>query len=69
METVVLNVKGMSCMGCVRSVQNVVGAVPGVSAVEVSLEKSQVSVAYDSASAPLQRIKNAIADAGYDVVG
>jgi CsoR family transcriptional regulator, copper-sensing transcriptional repressor len=49
METIVIPVKGMTCMGCVSSVKRVLGAVPGVGSAEVSLEKAQAEVAYDPA--------------------
>lgn len=69
METVTLNVKGMTCMGCVRSVKNVLEPIPGVTGVDVSLEKGEVVVKYDAASAQVSAFKTAIEDAGYDVVG
>jgi copper chaperone len=69
METITLNVKGMTCMGCVRSVKNVVEPIEGVSAVDVSLEKGEVTVRYDAGRAKVDAFKAAIEDAGYDVVG
>jgi copper chaperone len=69
METVTLTVKGMTCMGCVRSVKNVVEPLSGVSSVEITLDNGQVVVNYDPAKTPLERIKNAIDEAGYEVVG
>jgi copper chaperone len=68
METITLNVKGMTCMGCVRSVKNVVEPIEGVSAVDVSLEKGEVTVRYDAGRAEVDAFKAAIEDAGYDVV-
>jgi copper chaperone len=69
METVTLTVKGMTCMGCVRSVKNVVEPLPGVSGVEITLDNGQVVVNYDPVKTPLEQIKNAIDEAGYEVVG
>jgi len=68
METVTLNVKGMTCMGCVRSVKNVLEPIAGVSGVEVALEKGLVTIGYDSARTGIAAFKAAIEDAGYDVV-
>lgn len=68
METVTLTVKGMTCMGCVRSVKNVVEPLPGVSGVEITLDNGQVVVNYDPAKTPLEQIKSAIDEAGYEVV-
>jgi len=67
METTIVPVKGMTCMGCVSSVKRVLGNLGGVSQAEVSLEKAQATVSYDGAKTSLQEIKTAITDAGYDV--
>jgi len=69
METVTLNVKGMTCMGCVRSVKNVLEPIAGVSGVEIALEKGLVTISYDSAKAGIAAFKSAIEDAGYEVLG
>lgn len=68
MEKITLDVKGMSCGGCVNSVKRVVGAIGGVSQVDVVLETGKVSIAYDAAQATPDQFKTAIHDAGYEVV-
>jgi copper chaperone len=67
METTVLKVNGMTCGGCVRSVQNVLESIQGVSSAEVSLEKAQATVTYDPAQADVNRMKEGVTDAGYQV--
>lgn len=66
METIVLEVSGMTCGGCVRSVTNVLKALPGVSAAEVSLEKSQAKVTFDPALANAGALRAAVEEAGYE---
>ena len=66
METIVLKVNGMTCGGCVRSVGNVLKAVPGVTSTEVSLEKSEAKVTFDPAVANQAALRKAIEDAGYE---
>jgi len=66
METTVLKVNGMTCGGCVRSVGNVLKAVPGVTSAEVSLEKSEAKVTFDPAVANQAALRKAIKDAGYE---
>jgi len=66
METTVLKVDGMTCGGCVRSVGNVLKAVPGVTSAEVSLEKSEAKVTFDPVVANLAALRKAIEDAGYE---
>ncbi len=67
METTIIPVQGMTCMGCVSSVKRVLGGITGVAQAEVSLEKAQATVSYDAAKTSLPAIKAAITDAGYDV--
>jgi copper chaperone len=68
METITMNVKGMSCGGCVASVTRVLKAVPGVDEVSVTLNPGAAKVTYDPGRADAARLKSAIEDAGYDVV-
>jgi len=68
MEKITLTVKGMTCMGCVRSVKNVLEPVPGVAGVDITLENGQVTIDYDPARSGVDQFTNAINDAGYEVV-
>lgn len=68
METLTLNIKGMTCGGCVKSVTTVLQQLPGVSAVNVSLEQNQAAITYDPAKAKPEQFKAAIEDAGFDVI-
>jgi len=67
METKVLHVKGMTCMGCVNSVKNVLKPLPGVQGVDVTLENGEVRVTYDPANANTSEFRSAIEDAGFEV--
>jgi copper chaperone len=67
METTVLKVNGMTCGGCVHSVKNVLERIQGVTSAEVSLEKAQATVTYDPAKADVNRMREAVTDAGYQV--
>jgi copper chaperone CopZ len=64
METV-LKVTGMTCQGCVRSVSRVLQEVPGVDAVEVSLERGEAAVRHDPGRAPPDVLRRAVEDAGF----
>lgn len=66
METTVLKIGGMTCGGCVRSVTNVLKALPGVTDAEVSLQKSEAKVTFDPALADPAAFRQAIEDAGYE---
>ena len=67
METVTLNVQGMSCGGCVASVTRVLKATPGVQSASVQLEPGRADVTYDPARASVDDLRRAIEDAGYAV--
>lgn len=67
MNTLIFNVQGMSCMGCVRSVKGLVSALPGVSSVEVDLASGRVEVKHDPAQCDAQAIRSVINDGGYTV--
>lgn len=67
METISLNVQGMTCGGCVASVTRVLRAVPGVEDVAVTLQPGVARVTFDPARATLGALRVAIEDAGYDV--
>ena len=63
--TVDLSVTGMSCSSCVRHVTEALEGVNGVDNARVDLEGGRATVAYDPASATLEGIVQAVADAGY----
>ena len=66
MRTTTLEVKGMTCGGCVRSVERVLKAITGVTEVEVILADGMVRVKSDD-SLGFEQFKRAIEDAGYEV--
>jgi copper chaperone len=69
MEKITLIVNGMTCMGCVKSVRNVLEPIPGVTGVDITLDGGQVAISYDAAKAGIDQFTAAIQDAGYEVVG
>ncbi len=68
METITMNVKGMSCGGCVASVTRVLKSVPGVTDVAVTLTPGTARVTFDPAQTGAPALRSAVEDAGYDVV-
>ncbi len=68
METITLNVQGMTCGGCVASVTRVLKAVPGVEDAAVTLQPGAARVTFDPARAKPGDLRAAIEDAGFDVV-
>lgn len=68
METLTLNIKGMTCSGCVNSVKNVLQALPGVSSVTVSLEQGQAVISHDPTQSYPGRFSQAVEDAGFEII-
>ena len=68
MQTSIINIKGMTCMGCVRSIKNVLEKISGVSSAEVSLEDAQVTIEYDAAITGIDQFKQAIEEAGFETI-
>lgn len=68
METISLNVQGMTCNHCKASVEKAVGALGGVQLVEVILAENKVNVGLDSSIVSIETLKNTIEDIGFDVV-
>jgi copper ion binding protein len=68
MVTTRYQVQGMTCGHCVNSVSTEVGALPGVTDVQVDLATGQVTVTSES---PLETdaVRAAVDEAGYDLVG
>ncbi|MDB5863049.1 MAG: heavy metal-binding protein [Betaproteobacteria bacterium] len=68
METTTLKIRGMTCGGCVASVQRVLRELDGVENADVSLADSTATVQYEPARVKPADLHAAIEDAGYDVV-
>jgi copper chaperone len=60
------SVSGMSCGHCAGAVQGELGRLPGVSDVEVDLERGQVTVISDD-RLDAAAVRAAIEEAGYDL--
>jgi len=66
--TITLNIEGMHCGGCVRSVEKATRSLDGVSNVSVSLENARLTA--DVASPDqIDALKSAIEECGFDLTG
>jgi copper chaperone len=63
MESLKLQIEGMSCSHCVRAVKNRLEATPGVEVEDVTIGSARLK--YDPARTSVDDIENAIADEGY----
>lgn len=69
MTEVQLQVPEVHCGHCKSSIEGAVGALAGVSTVEVSVPEASVQVSFDETSLPLDMIKATIEEQGYAVFG
>jgi copper chaperone len=66
-EQIKLQVEGMTCGGCVKSVQNALTARDGVSEASADLDSATVTVDFNPAVIQESAIRDTIEDAGFDV--
>jgi len=69
MNEIILTVTGMTCGGCVNSVQRVLTALPGVQSAEVTLDPGQARVVYDATRIDRAALVQAVVDAGFGISG
>lgn len=68
-QTVDVNVQGMTCGHCVRSVQEEIREIPGVTDVEVTLVSGGTSTVTVTSTEPVsaEALADAVTEAGYTV--
>jgi copper chaperone CopZ len=60
-----LQVAGMTCQGCVRSVEMKLSKVPGVESARVDLGAGRATVRYDDSRANVDQLIGAVEQIGY----
>jgi copper chaperone len=68
MESVELKIDGMTCSGCVNSIQNALYRQDGVNKAVANVDSRLVTVEFDPAVISREGLVRAIADAGFDVI-
>jgi copper chaperone len=67
MATTVLNVPGISCEHCERTITNTLQPVDGVRSIRVDIPLRQVRVEYDEAQVNVERMKELLQEEDYPV--
>lgn len=67
MEHAELEIKGMSCGHCVSTVASALRSIEGVKVENVAV--GSASLEYNPATADMEKIRAAVSDAGFQVVG
>ena len=68
MQEIVIGVGGMSCQGCVKNITGLLTQINGVNSAQVSLENENALIDFDPAKTSPEAFKNAIEEAGFDVL-
>lgn len=68
MSTITLDVQGMTCNHCVKSVEGAVNQLQGVKDVKVTLAEGKVEVQVDNPATTASVIAQCIEDQGFTVV-
>jgi copper ion binding protein len=66
MSTETYSVTGMTCEHCIRAISAEVGAVPGVTAVDVDLTVGKVTISSEQ-PVSVANIREAVEEAGYSL--
>lgn len=61
-----LNVIGMGCQSCVKTIKDALNARSGVKQTKVSLEKEEAEIVYDSKIVEVNQLIETIKNSGYD---
>ncbi|MBV9389545.1 MAG: copper-translocating P-type ATPase [Chroococcidiopsidaceae cyanobacterium CP_BM_ER_R8_30] len=65
MATLTLKLRGMSCASCASNIEQAIQSVPGVVDCSVNFGVEQATVKYDPNRTSLEKIQQAVSDAGY----
>lgn len=66
-ETLYLDVRGMSCANCARSIEKKLASTPGVTKASVDLGSARATVEYDTDLVKPDTLTKAVRDLGYEV--
>lgn len=64
-QTVILAVSNMTCSVCPLTIKKALQKVPGVRKVEVSYERKEAQVTFETTKATIAKLEDATFDAGY----
>jgi len=66
MKKEVLNITGMTCASCAKAIEKGVGKVAGVNVANVNFATEKLTVELDESKADIEKVKEAVKEAGYN---
>ena len=67
MDTLIINIKGMSCNHCKMAVEQALQTLQGVESADVDLQSNSAQIVFDPNKIDSKKLKAAITEAGYEV--
>jgi len=68
MNREIIGISGMTCAACAKRIERAVGKLEGVAQASVNFAAEKLSVEYDAQKVSLDKIKEAVREAGYGIV-
>ena len=68
METLTLNIQGMTCAACAKNIERTAKKLNGVEQASVNFASEKLYVSFDNAKVTLPDIQNAVSKAGYQLI-
>ncbi len=60
-------IEGMTCANCVKHIEKALKQLPGISQLEINLEKHEALIEYDSSALTYETMASALKEAGYSM--
>ncbi|SFP67464.1 copper chaperone [Nitrosomonas cryotolerans] len=67
-QTTLIKIGGMTCMGCVKSIQTILDGTSGINQVEISLDQALATIQHDPAIVDVDQLKAIIEDTGFEII-
>ena len=65
MKEIKLKIEGMHCAGCSNRLEKVLNNTDGIEKAEVNFEQKEATITYNESQTNIDKIKEAIQDAGF----
>ncbi|PIK61832.1 putative copper-transporting ATPase 2-like [Apostichopus japonicus] len=62
----IIQIKGMTCQSCVKSIQDRIATLPGVASIEVSLQDERAEISFKNDVTNLQQLRQEVEEMGFD---
>ena len=68
MDNIELKIEGMECTGCSNRLEKILNSLDGVNTAKVNFDDAVATISFDKNKITLEKIKDAIIEAGFNIV-